>query len=127
MARLGRIKMGNKTGFYIFFAITMICCIISGWLGNNLYINSQTNNEIQRTMDGLTILGELSYSEAKQVAQNRDVNGDWICVNVNGMSYERAVEIIKHEVGHEIFAEMCEDNIDKCFKIAKEVEDEKPR
>ena len=50
--------------------------------------------------------------------------GDWVCVNVRGMSYERALDVCSHEVGHEIFAEICEDDIDKCFKIAEDLGNE---
>lgn len=48
--------------------------------------------------------------------------GDWVCVNVRDMKYERAVEVCKHEVGHEIFAEVCEEDIDKCFEVIENVE-----
>lgn len=40
--------------------------------------------------------------------------GDWVCVNVRGMSYERALRVCEHEVGHEIYAESCEKNFTKC-------------
>ena len=52
---------------------------------------------------------------------DREPNGDWVCVNIRNMTYQRALKVIKHEVGHEIFAEICENNIDKCFKVADEV------
>ena len=48
--------------------------------------------------------------------------GDWVCVNVEGMKYERALEVCKHEVGHEIFAEECEKDIDKCFAVVEGLE-----
>ena len=38
------------------------------------------------------------------------------------IDYKRAVEICKHEVGHEMFARICEKNIELCFNIAKEIE-----
>lgn len=49
--------------------------------------------------------------------------GDWVCVNVENMKYERAVEVCKHEVGHEIFAEECEKDIDKCFSVLEGLEE----
>ena len=45
--------------------------------------------------------------------------GDWVCVNVEGMDFDRAVEVCKHEVGHEIFAEVCEANWSKCANITR--------
>jgi hypothetical protein len=35
------------------------------------------------------------------------------------MDYKRAVEVCSHEVGHEIFAEKCEKNIEKCIEAVK--------
>lgn len=48
--------------------------------------------------------------------------GDWVCVNVQGITYQRAVEVCQHEVGHEIFAEICEKNITKCFEVVENEE-----
>ncbi len=36
--------------------------------------------------------------------------GDWVCVNIQNMDYERAVEVCKHETFHEIWAECGESN-----------------
>ncbi|MFA6462370.1 MAG: hypothetical protein WCV90_08980 [Candidatus Woesearchaeota archaeon] len=43
--------------------------------------------------------------------------GDWISINIEGMSFERAYEVCRHEVGHEIFAEVCEKNMTKCLEV----------
>lgn len=58
-------------------------------------------------------------------------DSNWVCVNVNGMSIDRMVEVCNHEVGHEIyyrnknnlsifssedFAEICEKNLTKCLQ-----------
>jgi len=48
---------------------------------------------------------------------NCGFEGSWVHVNINNITYARAVEVCKHEVGHEIFAEICEKNISKCLKI----------
>jgi len=54
-------------------------------------------------------------------AQVRDGNtvDHWVCVDIQGMSFRRGLELCQHEVGHEIFAEVCEKNITKCFDITK--------
>ena len=36
--------------------------------------------------------------------------GDWVCVNVEGLSFKRGLEVCKHEVFHEIWAECGENN-----------------
>lgn len=46
--------------------------------------------------------------------------GDWVCVNVKGMKFDRAVEVCQHEVGHEIFAEICEKDMDQCLGVLNE-------
>lgn len=53
--------------------------------------------------------------------QSGDTKGNWVCVNVKDMTFERAVQVCQHEVGHEIFAEMCEKNITKCFDEVDEL------
>ena len=43
--------------------------------------------------------------------------GEWVHVNIGNMSFKRALEVCQHEVGHEIFAEICEKNFTKCLNI----------
>ena len=50
--------------------------------------------------------------------------GDWVCVNVEGMEYERCVEVAVHECSHEIFAEKCENNKELCFDLMEVLENE---
>ena len=45
--------------------------------------------------------------------------GDWVCVNVESMSYQRALEVCAHEVGHELWAEICEKDDELCRKAQK--------
>lgn len=108
-------KIILKIGFIL---LILLFYFIVGWFANDFY-RDYTN---KRILDGLLIKG-MSYSEAKKTAYKSDKYGDWILVNVNGMNYERMVETCKHEAGHELFAEYCE-NTDKCFEIAKELENE---
>lgn len=49
-----------------------------------------------------------------------NITGDWVCVNVKGMKFDRAVEVCQHEVGHEIFAEICEKDMDQCLGVLNE-------
>ena len=71
------------------------------------------------------ILGEGQECDKKEYdgcwasIKSGDNKGDWVCVNVQDMSFKRAVEVCKHEVGHEIFAEICERDIDKCMKVVE--------
>jgi len=47
--------------------------------------------------------------------------GDWICINVEDMGYERALEVCRHEVFHEIWAECGESNkLEECINMYKE-------
>jgi len=81
-------------------------------------------NNYSRQYDGLRIERE-NYFEVKNITKKYDKYGDWVCVNVKGMSYERALEVCKHEVGHEIFAEsleiMSDNEITKLIDYAKNV------
>ncbi len=53
---------------------------------------------------------------------DKDPKGNWIAVNIKNMSYERALAVARHEIGHEMFAEYCEANATLCFQLAKELE-----
>lgn len=72
-------------------------------------------NISNRPVDGLWL---KNYDkEAKDnITQERDPIGEWVCVNIRGMTYRRAVEVCNHEVGHEMFAEICEKDIERCFE-----------
>ncbi len=92
--------------FLSFFAL--------GWFANELY----NYKENPRKIDGLW-LQNVNETRVEDISMDRDGKGDWVCVNVRGMEYSRAVEVCNHEVGHEIFAEICEKNITKCLEVGK--------
>jgi hypothetical protein len=77
--------------------------------------NEVTGNKI----DGMWLKGMENKTEAENYVQEKDKGGDWICVNIKGMTYKRMIEVCNHEAGHEIFAENCEKNIDKCLEITE--------
>jgi len=52
---------------------------------------------------------EQHFGESGKVSATVD-KADWVCVNVKGMSFDRAVEVCKHETFHEIWAECGESN-----------------
>ena len=52
-----------------------------------------------------------------------DDKGEWICVNIEGMKPRRAFTVVNHEIGHSIFANYCEDNIEKCLSITDETKE----
>jgi len=104
----------------IMFIIISIVLIFSlGFFSNDLYRDLKN----ERTLDGLW-LHNYNESEANEQAQEMDNFGEWVCVNINGMEYDRAVEVVKHEVGHEIFAEICEKDVDKCFAVVRKLKNE---
>lgn len=97
----------------ILFLIIVLALVI-GWFGNDVYHYYNLTREI----DGLWI-GGVNESKAREIASIKDAYGDWVCVNIRGMTFERAVEVCQHETGHEIFAEVCEKNMTKCYDILK--------
>jgi len=84
-------------------------------------LENLTNCKSTRGMDGL-YLGNWNETRVKEYTKGIDPRGDWVCVNVRGMEYERAVEVCNHEVGHEIFAEICESKPELCFNVVTEIE-----
>lgn len=75
-------------------------------------------NSTERKYNGYWI-SERNETEAKEFVENKDEYGDWVCVNIKNMSYETMESTCRHEVGHEMFAEHCEDNITKCMKAVE--------
>lgn len=94
--------------------ITFILIIGIIFLVVNTNINLKEQEEYQRKYDGLR-LGGKDYFEVVNKTKEYDRLGDWVCVNVRDMDYKRALEVCSHEVGHEIFAEECEKDINKCL------------
>ena len=90
----------------------MALAITVGWFANDVY--TEVMNE--RSLDGMWV-SNIDKDGVMALVQERDKMGDWVCVNINGMKYDRAVEVCKHEVGHEIFAEICEKDMDKCLGV----------
>jgi len=93
--------------------ILMICFVAIGIFGT-LFYQEYTN---KRTFDGLRFEANNSHPLAIQRANTYDNRGDWVCVNIKGMNFDRAIEVCSHEVGHEIFATICEKNITKCLEV----------
>jgi hypothetical protein len=80
------------------------------------YVVHEIEHSKDRVLDGLWVDNE-NWSEVYQTAKEYDKNGDWICVNIKGMTYPKMFETIKHEIGHEIFARSCEKNLTKCLAV----------
>jgi len=68
-------------------------------------------------------LANYNHTSALRRAMDYEPRGDWVCVNIKGIDYKRALEVCAHEVGHEIFAEKCEKNFTKCMELM--LQDEK--
>ena len=52
----------------------------------------------------------------KRVKEGVDA-GDWVCVNVRNITYERGLEICNHEMGHQLFKYECLDDMEKCMDV----------
>lgn len=78
-----------------------------------LKVTKETTKE--KILDGMW-MDARNWSQAYQTVKEKDPSGDWICINLVGMSYDRMLEVIQHEIGHELFAEKCEQNITKCIE-----------
>jgi len=91
---------------FLFFSV--------GFLANDAWGYYQYDRELNGFL-----LRNANITEVKQFGDLHDERGDWICVNVKGMAYEKALQTCNHEVGHEIFAEFCADNIDECIAVTE--------
>lgn len=98
-----------------------VCAIFFtlGFLMAQFYDIIESEISYKKKLEGLWVKG-ASREKAEGIATNRDEYGNWVCVNIRDMDYERAAEICSHEVGHEIFAGYCEKNIEKCIGLSNE-------
>lgn len=101
---------------YVLFSIICTGLIALGWLSNDLYDSYST----ERMFDGLR-LSSVNEPGAIETAKSFDGKGDWVCVNVDGMDYNRMVETCQHEAGHEIFAGIIEKNPEKIPEVMEVV------
>jgi len=111
--------------FYeICFMLTIFLLgILSSEIYHNYYpqiqiVEKEVNVNISciQDYDGLRFVAE-DKEAVKSVTNEYDEYGDWVCVNIKDMKYDRALEVCSHEVGHEIFAEVCEKNMTKCLGV----------
>ena len=92
--------------------IVFIALLLVGWLANDLY--RHYNGE--RTINGLWISGNLNYDTALERANTMDNSSDWVCVNTQGMDVPQIIETCTHEASHELFAQQCSKDVNKCLK-----------
>ncbi len=92
-----------EQGYLAFMIIFLILGIGLGWFINEFY----ESYKYQKQFEGL-FMQEKNWTSAWSTAKEYDQYGEWICVNVRGMNYQRAVEVCQHEAAHEIFAEIIE-------------------
>ena len=103
---------------YLVVALLISIGISLGVCGTLCY--QQLINE--RTLNGIYIKQNVSYSTANEIAITRDKKGDWVCINVAydmppGLAYETCVHECSHKAFSEIFADRCEKNPEKCDEI----------
>ena len=99
----------------------IIGLLVLGWLAG--WLTNGNNGSDPRKYDGFS-LRNWNRSNVDEFLNEKDSRGDWVCVNVEGMKYKRAVEVCQHEVGHEIFAEICEKDVETCFELVEEMDKE---
>lgn len=101
-------------------SILMIFFVL-GWIGNNIYHKNieekivNTENKQENTVQGLW-LGNYNESRVDQVTTEKEPRGDWVCVNVRDMSFDRCKEVVQHECAHELWAEICEKDDELCTR-----------
>jgi hypothetical protein len=101
-------KSTNKTlsearGEIIFmFVIYLLLGFILGFCVNGLY-NEYTTEPIY----------ELKYKGYLQ----RNSTNSWVYIDISGMDIEEAYQTCRHEMSHELFADYCDDNWEKCLEV----------
>lgn len=89
-----------------------------------IFVGYAISEYIHETKDAKKVLNGLwtsqrNWSDAYNVAKDRDQYGNWICINLKGMNYDTMLTTIQHEIGHELFAQECESNVSRCIDAIK--------
>lgn len=97
--------------------IILICGVGLGVLATIIY----QEYDYQKKFNGLRFEGNYTKYEAIAHAREWDSQGDWVAINVRGMSYGEAEATCNHECMHsaysEILSEACEKNFTKCGEL----------
>lgn len=98
----------------IFISVILILGVLLGWFSNEAYKHFM----LKKTIAGLWIPG-LEYKEAKDIANKMDGVSNWVCINTLNMDYQEIIKTCTHEAAHEVFAEQCSKDIEKCLEVVK--------
>jgi hypothetical protein len=94
-------------------AMIVIWLMVVGWVANDIYRFIMEKREI----NGMILYSDnLTEDSARSYAESRDTVGNWICVNIRGMTIHEMIATCEHESAHEIFAEHCEENATECLQ-----------
>lgn len=107
--------MITKIIMVVSILVMVIALLGIGWLAKDVYEDAKYEKKI----NGLYLSNRDNWTEAKEIAYDLDGGGDWVCINIREMTPKEAVDTCNHEVGHEIFAEYCTDNIEECMEVVK--------
>ena len=121
MGTRGREKMSDSVDIFrwVCYTIVIMLLLAMGWVANEAY---RSYNHI-REYDGLSFSNATgSHADILKSAHGYDAYGDWVCTNVNGMSYAECVMTSQHECAHEIFAEIIEEHPEKIQEVMEVVE-----
>lgn len=111
----------NPTTFLVFsFLVMLTLGNIMGWLVNDIYRYYSD----KRVLNGIYLGYAANHSAALEEARGYDEWGNWVCVNVRGMSVKEIQETAIHESMHELFATYCTKHNDNCIKEIEKMEAE---
>jgi len=85
-------------------------------------IQNDLNNSTNFDVLGLYMNYKQNWSVAMDTAHNYSSSGNWICINLKyANDYNQTINTIRHEIGHELFAQYCakEENFDKCINLTQ--------
>lgn len=100
-----------------------IFLIIIGGIGFGWFLNELITTKIPQEKEvyalGLYMEYQPNWTSAMNEASNYDAQGDWIAINLRGLSFEESKRVVEHELAHEIFARYCSknENFDKCMNL----------
>jgi uncharacterized protein (DUF2164 family) len=111
--------MEEETKIKIYFAIFTIFIYFVG-VGVGMYNGNPFDDREGKVLGFYAHNWEDESIKNYVVEKTPRYRGDWVCIDVDYLDYEQAVEVIVHEVAHHYYRQECYNSSEGCFSLEDE-------
>lgn len=103
----------------IILTIICLCLFGIGVCASQIY-NYYYPVTIEKVVEECSTQAKISGLWLPDIKDLENYNGKYICINLDETTNLKELQrICEHEIGHEIFARVCEKDIDKCLDLTE--------